>query len=225
MVGTVAAVRGLIKAKRAAFVQALCAGNPQSLAAIRDGSDNDMAKVRAVIALEEIQTAADAGRAPGEVSPQRFSVNIVNRIDVPRVTIEAARPPYLAPRGVHIRLMPRRPRSRSPHRRLRRNRCSARRAGHSRLLAISGATVRLAKRIDITASFSLAAQPYRPAEPQRTRPVAEAPTRLPFAWKAFITRPGGKIAADRVLLPSVRIFCWAAVEGGAWRKLMGTGIS
>ena len=84
----VPAVRSLIKAKRAAFRESLCASNELALAAVRDRSRNDMAKVRAVIALEEIHNAADAGRAPPSEGP-RLSINIVDRLEQPpAVTIK-----------------------------------------------------------------------------------------------------------------------------------------
>jgi hypothetical protein len=89
------AVSALIKAKRAAFRQSICASNELALVSIRNGSGNDMAKVRAAIALEEMNVA-DAGPAPSE--GHRFQVVVVNRLSQPTPVINARTiaAPYLA---------------------------------------------------------------------------------------------------------------------------------
>ena len=90
-------VRALIKAQRAALLDVICAPNPLALAAIRDRPDgNDAAKVRAVVALEEMAAADDSQSEPGQASAQSFVINIVER---PSVTIEGrSSGPFLAPR-------------------------------------------------------------------------------------------------------------------------------
>lgn len=52
----VPAVRALIKDSRIAYRTALCAANEQVLGRIRDRADNSMARVRATLALQEMET-------------------------------------------------------------------------------------------------------------------------------------------------------------------------
>lgn len=80
-------VSSFIKARRAAFVQTLCASNPLALVNIRDRSANDMAKVRAAIALEDLYNIAEGVRPQSDDLP-RFTVQIVNRIAPPAPTID-----------------------------------------------------------------------------------------------------------------------------------------
>jgi hypothetical protein len=86
------AVRSLVKAKRAAVLESICAGNPLALAVVRDRSANDMAKVRAAVALEDMNNAIDVTRQPSG-GGRAFQINIVNRLgpspQPPAITIEA----------------------------------------------------------------------------------------------------------------------------------------
>ena len=55
-------VIAMLRRERRAYREALCGGNERALAAIRDGSRNDMAKVAAVRQLEAMNADAQAPR-------------------------------------------------------------------------------------------------------------------------------------------------------------------
>ena len=68
---------GFLRQERAAFRQALCAGNERALAQIRDESDNAMAKVNSIKCLEDMNEDSSLRRA-GEVPSPGVTIRIVN---------------------------------------------------------------------------------------------------------------------------------------------------
>jgi hypothetical protein len=82
----------LLLKERRAFRTTICAGNEGALRKVRDRPDgNDMARVRAVLALEEMNADAGGARSMSDAG-SRFTVQIVNRIaapEPPAITISA----------------------------------------------------------------------------------------------------------------------------------------
>jgi hypothetical protein len=60
---------GFLRRERAAFRQALCAGNERALAQIRDESDNAMAKVNSIKCLEDMNEDSSLRRATDTPTP------------------------------------------------------------------------------------------------------------------------------------------------------------
>lgn len=60
---------GFLRRERAAFRQALCAGNERALAQIRDEFDNAMAKVNSIKCLEDMNEESSLRRASDVQSP------------------------------------------------------------------------------------------------------------------------------------------------------------
>jgi hypothetical protein len=70
-----------LRAERQVVLDAICAGNPQALRAIRDEARNQMAAVAAVRGLE-LMRDGDPESAPGRLAPQSPGVTII--IEAPR---------------------------------------------------------------------------------------------------------------------------------------------
>jgi hypothetical protein len=68
---------GFLRRERAAFRQALCAGNERALAQIRDESDNAMAKVNSIKCLEDMNEEGSLRRASDVPSPG-VTIRILN---------------------------------------------------------------------------------------------------------------------------------------------------
>jgi hypothetical protein len=66
--------------ERRAHRASICIGNEGALKSVRDGSGNDMARIRAVLALEELSGADAASQRPQSEEGQRFSIAIVSRV-------------------------------------------------------------------------------------------------------------------------------------------------
>jgi hypothetical protein len=74
-------VIGLLRKERAAFRAAICAGNERVLADIRDTSENAMARVHSIKALEGLDAEAVA-RQPGQVTPG-ITIRVVHQQAAP----------------------------------------------------------------------------------------------------------------------------------------------
>lgn len=98
-------VLAALRRERKAFRHEIAASNEHTLKDLRDNAANGMVRLKAVELIEEMN-AADAGRAPGEPSPQHFSVNIIKRLEPPSpVTIEGRATPtdrFIAKPGVRV---------------------------------------------------------------------------------------------------------------------------
>jgi hypothetical protein len=68
---------GFLRRERAAFRQALCAGNERALAQIRDESDNAMAKVNSIKCLEDMNEDSSLRRA-SDVPGPGVTIRILN---------------------------------------------------------------------------------------------------------------------------------------------------
>jgi hypothetical protein len=73
---------GFLRKERAAFRQALCAGNERALAQIRDESDNAMAKVNSIKCLEDMNEESSLRRSSDMPSPG-VTIRILNMSSSP----------------------------------------------------------------------------------------------------------------------------------------------
>ncbi|MGD0563489.1 MAG: hypothetical protein ABSA66_10385 [Roseiarcus sp.] len=83
-------VRALLLRERRAFRAALCAGNEGALARVRDKSENGMAIVASVRALEQLEGESTERGGPGSTTPGITIMVLGNaRQEAPPMTIEA----------------------------------------------------------------------------------------------------------------------------------------
>ena len=85
------AVIQLIRSERAIFRRALCCGNELALANIRDRGENDAARVRSVLALEQIE-AASVIQSRGQHESPGITIRIVHSVPSSIKTIDAIEP-------------------------------------------------------------------------------------------------------------------------------------
>ena len=79
--------RAFLKAERRAFRDAVCAGNELALKRIRDKSENGMAVIGSVRALEAIDEEASSPRRGGVVQSPGFIIQVINSPGAPPQTI------------------------------------------------------------------------------------------------------------------------------------------